>query len=387
MKTAVAIPLYDNPTTILDVAKDCRRQITDVLIVDDGSTRLPPDFEDRLAALGVSLLRRPCNGGQGAAILDAAEHLSAQGFDYVITVDADGQHLAEDIPQFLQAIEDDGQDGDLILVGIRDFQNANAPASSVFGRKFSNFWVKLETGVTCADTQSGFRAYPLKPLLRSRCHCRRYTFIVESLVRLLWGGVRLRELPIQTIYQPKGEYVSHFRPFLDNLRFSLLHTWLVCRRLLPWPHRRLVPKRESKIPSLLRSPRAFLLWLLQENATPEMLATSAGVGTFLAVLPLISCHTIVILYACVRLKLNKVMALAIQNLYMPPLSPFLCIELGHLLLRGHFLREASMRTIVQEAHLRLLDWLVGSLILGPLFAAIAALVTFVVARRLQNRHA
>jgi len=387
VKTAVAIPLYDNPATILAVAAACRRHVEDVLVIDDGSTRLPPDFEDALDRQGIDLLRRHSNGGQGAAILNGAERLAAKGLDYVITVDADGQHLADDLPAFLTLLDAEGAEKDLIIVGVRDFQDSNAPRSSVFGRNFSNFWVKLETGVSCADTQSGFRAYPIKALLRSGCRCRRYTFIVESLVRLLWGGLRLQELPIRTIYQPPGQYVSHFRPFLDNLRFSLLHTWLVCRRLLPWPHRRLVPRKPSSFLALLRSPRAFLGQLLRENASPEMLGVSAGVGTFLAVLPLISCHTIAILYTCVRLKLNKVMALAIQNLYMPPLAPFLCIELGHFLLRGHILREASMQTIVREAHLRLLDWLAGSLVLGPLFAILAGLATYFVARGIQHRNA
>ena len=386
MKTAVVIPLYNNPETILGVAAACKKQLPDVLVVDDASTSLPSDFETALADMGVSLLKRQRNGGQGAAILDGAAHFAAQGFDYIVTPDADGQHLPEDIPFFLHLIETEGQKGDIVIVGVRDFSVPNVPSSSVFGRKFSNFWVKLETGVTCLDTQSGFRAYPVQPLLKSGCFCRRYTFIVESLVRLLWGGVRLKELPIRTVYQPKGQYVSHFRPFVDNLRFSLLHTGLVCRQLLPWPKRRLVPKPPRQ-PSLFWHPRAFLRQLLQENATPEMLGVSAGVSTFLAVLPLFACHMLVILYACIRLKLNKVMALAIQNLYMPPLTPFLCIELGHYMRHGAFLREASMQTLFREAHLRLLDWLLGSLVLAPLLAVAAGLVTCAIARRFQRAHA
>ena len=387
VKIAVAIPLYNNPETILDVAAACRRQLDDVLVVDDASTRLPPDFEMALAAMDIGLLRRERNGGQGAAILDAAALLGKKGFDYIITPDADGQHFPEDIPAFIHLIETEGQRNDLVVVGVRDFSVDNVPAASVFGRKFSNFWVKLESGVSCQDTQSGFRAYPVQALLKSRCFCRRYTFIVESLVRLLWGGVRLAEVPVRTLYQPKGQYVTHFRPFADNLRFSLLHTWLVCRRLLPWPMRRLVPKATAAAPSLFRNPRAFLKYLLQENATPEMLGVSAGVSTFLAVLPLFSCHMAVILYACIRLKLNKIMALAIQNLYMPPLTPFLCIELGHYMQHGHFLKEASMQTLFREAHLRLLDWLLGSLVLAPLLAVAAGLVTCAIARRFQRAHA
>ena len=386
MKTAVVIPHYNNPETVLGVAAACRRQLDDVLVVDDASTRLPPDFEASLADLGVALLKRPKNGGQGAAILDGAAHFDGLGFDYILTPDADGQHVPEDIPAFVDIIEAEGQQGDLVIVGLRDFSVPNVPGSSVFGRKFSNFWVRLESGVHCQDTQSGFRAYPVRALLKSGCSCRRYTFVVESLVRLLWGGIRLRELPIRTIYQPKERYVSHFRPFVDNLRFALLHTWLVCRQLLPWPKKRLAP-RPPREPSLFWKPHLFFRQLMRENATPEMLGVSAGVSTFLAVLPLLACHTVVILYTCIRLKLNKVMALAIQHLYMPPLTVFVCIELGFYMRHGAFLREASMQTVVREMHLRLLDWLLGSLVLAPLLALVAGLATCAIARRIQRAHA
>ena len=96
---------------------------------------------------------------------------------------------------------------------------------------------------------------------------------------------------------------------------------------------------------------------------------------------------LVILYVCIRFRLNKVMALAIQNLYMPPLSPFLCIELGFFLRKGTFLTDLSFDTVLKELHLRLLDWLLGSLILAPLFGVIAGYVTYRIARRIAQKHA
>ena len=324
--------------------------------------------------------------GYGAAIMTGIQELHRLGYDYAITVDADAQHSPDDIPSFVDAIEQKCQAADAVLVGVRDFSAPNIPSSSRFGRSFSNFWVKLETGVACADTQSGFRAYPIEPMMKMTCISKRYTFAVESLVRAFWGGMQLVEIPIHVTYQEADKYVSHFRPFVDNVRFSLLHTWLVVRRLLPWPMKRLVPKPQaSSIPSPFRHPVQFMRFLLKENATPQLLAVSAAVSTFLAVLPLFSCHMLVILYVCICLKLNKIMALAIQNLYMPPLTPFLCIELGYFFRNGQFLKEASMQTIVREVHLRLLDWLLGSFVLAPVFAVVAGVVTYTVASRLQHK--
>ena len=93
----------------------------------------------------------------------------------------------------------------------------------------------------------------------------------------------------------------------------------------------------------------------------------------------------VILYCCIRLKLNKVMALAIQNLFMPPLSPFLCIELGYFLRHGRWWTEFTLQTCLAEMHHRLLEWLLGSLVLAPLFAAVVWFIVYSIAAIIQRK--
>ena len=384
MNCTVVIPVFNNERTVLQVALAARRLHPHVLVVDDGSTRLPNDFDNILKANDIRLIRHQQNCGKGVALQTALKDLHERHADYMITLDADGQHSPDDIPAFIDLLEKEGQNRDLLVIGVRDFNAPNVPDSSKFGRKFSNFWIKLETGVTCADTQSGFRAYPVEPLSKLKFHCSRYNFEIEVLTRGLWGGLKLRELPIRVTYEPPEQRVSHFHPWKDNVRLSLLHTTLVTRRLLLFPHKRIVPKPKLQLPSLWKHPKEFFLFLLKENATPELLAISATVGSLLAVLPLVSCHTLVILYVCIRLNLNKVMALAIQNLYMPPFTPFLCIELGYFMRHGVFLREASMQTIVHELHLRFWEWLLGSLIIAPIAAILSGLITYVIAKRLQK---
>jgi Glycosyl transferase family 2. len=78
------------------------------------------------------------------------------GMSHIITIDADGQHDPADLPLFLDAI---AKDDNAIIVGARDFNTANVPGSSRFGRKFSNFWLRVQTGIAISDVQSGFRAY------------------------------------------------------------------------------------------------------------------------------------------------------------------------------------------------------------------------------------
>lgn len=384
MKIACVIPHYDHVSTVLAVASGAKRHLEDVRVIDDGSTALPADFAAELEALGVALVRHERNLGKGAALLTAARLLDRDGVSHMIVIDADGQHDPDDLPRFAAAV---AETPDAVVVGCRDFGHAaNVPGASRFGRSFSNFWCRLETGIKCADTQSGFRAYPVAGLTRLRFVTRRYNFEIEALVRLLWAGYALREIPIPVFYDVPGRRISHFDPFMDNLRLSLLHTCLVTRQLLPVPHRKLVkaPERPGSWRELLH-PVRFLRGLLRENADPAGLAASAAVGTFLAVLPLVGVHMAVILYVCLRLKLNKVMALAIQNLFMPPVSPFLCIELGYFMRHGRWWTEFDLHTCLGELHQRIWEWLLGSLVLAPCFAAAAYIAVYAAAAALRGK--
>ena len=142
-------------------------------------------------------------------------------------------------------------------------------------------------------------------------------------------------VPISVHYPKPDERVSSFKPFLDNLRLTRIHSMLVGRRLLPLPHKKLVGTREPASICRCCAIRARCCrMLLQENATPDGLALSAAVGVFLAVLPLLFVHSLVILYVSLRLNLNKIVALNVQHLAMPPFVPALCIEVGYYLRHG-----------------------------------------------------
>ena len=171
MKIACVIPHYNHFGTVLTVAAGARRHLEDVRVIDDGSGAVPEGFAENLAALGVRLLRHDRNRGKGAALLTAARELAADGVTHMIVIDADGQHDPEVLPRFVAAIK---EHPDAVVVGCRDFAHAaEVPRASRFGRGFSNFWCRLETGVKCSDTQSGFRAYPVSGLTALRFRCRR----------------------------------------------------------------------------------------------------------------------------------------------------------------------------------------------------------------------
>jgi glycosyltransferase involved in cell wall biosynthesis len=383
-----AIPVYNNRDTVKRIAMECRSQIPQIVVIDDGST--DTDVEALFSGSGIAVLRHAQNRGKGEAILTALRYVETRGGRFMITIDADGQHYPRDLARFIPLLED----GDTaIVIGCRNFEGALIPGKSRFGRHFGNFWLWVEAGVSIADCQSGFRAYPVRYLSQMKFTGSHFDFEAEVLARAIWAGLKLRTVAIDVWYPEPRLRVSRFRPVVDNLRLSRMHARLVGRRLLPFPHRRLLPSAERNVdPRVLLHPIRMLKTLLKENATPGLLAASAGVGIFLATLPLVFIHTLVIIYVTSRLQLNKLMALSVQNLCMPPFVPMLCIELGYYMQYGRWLTRFSRETVLDELHHRLFEWLLGSLIVAPAAAVLAGGAVFLgsltiqsSARRRRNR--
>lgn len=374
------IPVFNHAGTLADVVRRAREHLP-VLVVDDGSTDWTPELQETLKSLGAHVIRHQRNEGKGAAILTALREADAAGVDYIVTLDADGQHYPEELPKFIDAIEMLQQE--TLLVGCREF-GPDIPKSSCFGRSFANFWFRLESGAKCGDCQSGFRAYPVKATLRLECAGRRYSFEAEVLARASWGGVAIHDIPIKVHY-PKDR-ISHFDKLKDNLRLTAIHSRLVTRRLIPWPAKWVLstPRPKPQIIKMLRHPWQTIKELFSENATPCELAWSAVVATLLGVAPIFGFHIAAILYVTTRFKLNPPFALALQNIYAPPLSPLLCIELGYYMQHGEFLTTLSFQSSVAELHLRFLDWMLGSLILAPLFSVIVGTAVYFIARFVQR---
>lgn len=376
-----AVPVFNNRDTVKEVVAGCSSVLNNVIVVDDGST--DTDISSLLADMDVVVLKHEKNLGKGQAILTAARHIEACGGRYMITIDADGQHSPRDIEKFIPLIRESDS---IIIIGCRDFNTDNVPSKSRFGRKFANFWLRVETGICIDDCQSGFRAYPVRYLNQIKFKGSHYDFEAEVLAKAAWAGLQLRTVAIDVIYPGPEHRISSFKPFLDNLRISLIHSMLVGRRLLPLPHKRLVHRKGIDF-KILRHPGKFLNMLLKENATPEGLAMAAAVGIFLAILPLLFVHTIVIIYVATRLNLNKIVAVNVQHLCMPPLVPALCIETGYYIRHGHWLTDISFTTIFSQFSDRLIEWLLGSLIIAPISAVLMGIVVFFSATLIKRQTA
>ena len=249
------------------------------------------------------------------------------------------------------------------------------PSSSRFGREFSDFWIHAQTGESVADTQSGFRVYPVQGVLDLALRCRRYDFEVEVITRALWAGMRVEQAPIRVWYPPARDRVSSFRPFLDNVRLSITHARLVLRRLVPWGAGRSWATGPSR--SGARS-----LW--REHATPLGLAAAAATGAFIAGMPLPWLQPLLVLYVALRLHLNKPLAVATGLLSLMPQVARWSIALGRHMHPGEWGGWPPLCVLGWPA-VSLAEWFLGSLVLCPLMAIAAAILTYQIARRVRLR--
>ena len=210
------IPTYNNGGTVADVVRGVLRQGLPVLVVDDGST---DDTAQKLEGLEIKVIRHPWNRGKGRALKTGLEEARRLGYRFALTMDADGQHDPADIPALVAAAGER-----TLVVGSRNLTADGMPAGNTFANKFSNFWFTVQTARKLPDTQTGFRVYPLEDLPSLKLLTSRYEAELTLLVFSAWKNLRIVPVPVR-VYYPEDR-VSHFRPFADFFRISVLNTAL-----------------------------------------------------------------------------------------------------------------------------------------------------------------
>ncbi len=225
-RVAIIVPVYNHGTRISVVVREVSALGFPVFVVNDGSTDSTAEMLS--SGEGITVLQHVENMGKGAAIRTGFKE-ACKRCDWAVTIDADGQHKAEDVQQLLAAVHSDERP---IVVGNRQgMEGEHVPWTSRFGRKFSNFWVFVAGGPWVDDSQSGFRLYPLPESLELNVKSRRFQFEVEVLVKANRQGIPVVEAPVQVVYQKGAERISHFHPWKDFLRNSMTFSRLIFGRI------------------------------------------------------------------------------------------------------------------------------------------------------------
>ncbi len=225
----VLIPSYNTGWRLLPTVIDALLQWPEIWVVIDGST---DRSADALADLfktypGLHVIQRQRNGGKGAAVFDGLRAAWDHKFTHALVLDADGQHPAWLIPEFMELSQ---RNPSAMVLGAPLF-DASAPRIRVIWRRFSNFLARLETSRRLADSLFGFRVYPIADLLaemQATKRMRRFDFDTEALVRLSWRGVPAITRPAPVRYfRPEDGGVSHFRYVRDNILLVGMHARLL----------------------------------------------------------------------------------------------------------------------------------------------------------------
>ena len=211
MKTCVIIPAYNESDTIAGLVSQVRSLNLSLVVVDDGSS-------DNTAVIaeknGATVIRNVQNQGKGSALVSGFKYCLKNDFDAAITMDGDGQHLPEDIPDFIDLASKKEDVG--LIIGNRMANRRNMPIIRVLTNKFMSWLLSTIIKQKICDSQCGFRLIKRKVLEKLSFQTHKFEIESEMIIEAARIGTRIESIPIQTVYSKEH---SHINPFVDSIRF------------------------------------------------------------------------------------------------------------------------------------------------------------------------
>jgi len=406
----VVAPTFNNARTLADILQRVDRLGLPVLVVNDGSTDdtasvldawargktdAPQSPDHHAGSLRVALTHTR-NRGKSAALHTGFAHAQSLGFTHALTLDTDGQLDPEDAPRLLDAARENPH---ALIIGTRDIESPDYPPRSRFGRRVSNLLIFLEAGVDVADSQCGYRVYPLAMFVFVHCTAGRFAFESEVIVHAAWEQVPLVEVPVNCRYFPAEKRVSHFKPIRDSARVLAMHLRLLWLALLPWSgrahHAPIVTEAVVEAPAptggwfsrLVNWFSPVRLWrqVRDNRAGRVKTAFALAVGAFLGVMPFFGVQAFMGLYVARRWHLHPVAVVLGTNISVPPVAVVVIsasVWVGHLITHGKMLDTHDFSPKWDALLARFfVDWIVGSV---PVAIVVSALVFFVSMRLLRT---
>lgn len=381
LNCCIIVPTYNNGHALEKVIEGVLQYTDDVIVVNDGSTDQTISILNMFPV--IDKINIPVNTGKGWALRQGFGHAIERGYRYAVTIDSDGQHFPEDLPLFLEMVE---EHPDSMILGARDMAREDVPGTSSFGHKFSIFWFKVETGVKVLDVQTGFRLYPLNKVMEIKwILSKKYEYEVEILVRMAWRGVSIFSVPVKVYYAPKETRVSHFRKFRDFTRVSIANSILVFIALL-WvrPFSFFKELRKKSVREFFRE------YIVNSQDSNMKLAKSVALGLFIGVIPIWGWQIVTAFGLAHLFRLNKFVAVTASNISLPPMLPFI-IFLSYII--GGWVLGTNISNINYSAGLgfqwfkeNLVQYVLGSLILGIMLAVVFGPISYLLLHFFRKKH-
>jgi glycosyltransferase involved in cell wall biosynthesis len=377
-KWCVIIPTFNNERTLKKVIDKVLAITPHVFVVNDGST---DDTEKILSSYTqIEVITYVENQGKGYALRKGFKRAIDLGYDYAITIDSDGQHYPSDILTFLPHMD---KSREVLVVGARTLPEERLTKGSGFANRFSNFWFRFITGIRLPDTQSGYRLYSLGWMRYKRFFTRKYEFELEVLVRAAWKGARVSSIPIRVYYPSPAERVSHYRPFRDFMRISLLNTVLVMIALLyvkPFTFIRYLNKQSIK---------EFLKRQIFHNPDSSLKITlSVMFGVFMGIVPIWGYQLITALALAYVFRLNKFIVAVAANISIPPMIPLILymsyVTGGWILAMENHISLNDQITFDYVKN-NLFQYVVGSIAFGILLSCCIGIITYLLLMMIRRK--
>lgn len=380
LRCCVIIPTYNNEQTLAKVISDVLLYSEHVIVVNDGSTDSTPDIVKQFK--NIHLISYTPNAGKGMALRKGIRYAQENNYRYAITIDSDGQHFADDIPVFIDRIE---ESPDSLLIGARNLNQENMPKKNTFGNKFSNFWFTLFTGINLPDTQSGYRLYPVEKMKGTRYFSTKYEFEIEASVKAAWKGLDVFPVPIKVFYAEGNKRISHFRPGMDFTRISLLNTYLFFPALLWYKPIRLIRSlTKDNIKAF------FKKHFKNPNESASRKSSAVAFGVFMGIIPIWGYQLVAAILLAHVFKLNKMIVGLAANISVPPMIPLLLygsLKTGQLVLQKDFSDNIFNNEITLETmKVHLVEYLVGSVVFAVVMAMISWLITYLIIKATATKN-
>ncbi len=240
----IIIPFYNHLDQFIKFLPRLKNISVDILVSNDGSTQ---EQSEKLQSIcsenNFFYISQDKNQGKGSATHQAFIWASNHNYTHALQIDADGQHDINDIQNFLDLAR---KNPTAIICGVPVF-DSSVPKHRKIGHRITTFWTHIETfsSKIIQDGLCGYRLYPIQSTLKlfSSCKFMRMGFDIEILVRAYWNLIPIINLETRVTYPDTG--LSHFKTLKDNIKISLLHSYLVLSSLYYNPRRFILSKIKS----------------------------------------------------------------------------------------------------------------------------------------------
>lgn len=212
-RVAAIIPAFNEADTVADVVAGLRGSVNTTIVIDDGST---DGTAERARTAGAEVIAFDRNRGKGHAVRTGLERVLAGPYDYVLLLDGDMQHLPAEAPRLIETVVATGAD---VVIGERQFNRADMPASRYHTNRIGSRALSAFVGVPVADTQCGFRVFRLDALRDLRLTATGYEIETEMLIKVRRRGGRVVSAPVTAVYHGQR---SKLRPVRDTTRTCFL---------------------------------------------------------------------------------------------------------------------------------------------------------------------